>query len=95
MQELKVLHQTNPEIPLATRLDEKEEAVAPPSAAEGPHPDGPEPGGGSTPIQVWAAHIGNGVRTTPAGGGCANTGGGGNSLSGFGGRSAGGVVQTS
>ncbi|KAL0147006.1 hypothetical protein M9458_057530, partial [Cirrhinus mrigala] len=61
------LHQTNPEVLLATRLDE-EERVAPPFAAEGPRPDGPVPPPAlleapagllqfwATPTQVWGQH---------------------------------------
>ncbi len=65
VRELKALHQKKPEVPLATQLNEEEEPVAPPSAEEGPRPDGPEPQPAlpeapvglfqfwTTPTQVW------------------------------------------
>ncbi|KAL0152479.1 hypothetical protein M9458_052202 [Cirrhinus mrigala] len=55
--ELKALRQTNPEVPLATCLDEEEEPVVTPSAAESPRLDGQEvwglPQSWGTPTQAW------------------------------------------
>ncbi|KAL0153859.1 hypothetical protein M9458_050841 [Cirrhinus mrigala] len=59
VRELKALRQTNPEVPLATCLDEEEEPVVTPSAAESPsldaqevHPEG-LPQSWGTPTQAW------------------------------------------
>lgn len=60
VRELKALRQTNPEVPLATCLDEEEEPVVTPSAAaESPRLDGQEvwglPQSWGTPTQAWGS----------------------------------------